>query len=601
MAAALALELALELALLGRVSAQDIRAGENAVVIQGNVTNSPISTGLTPAQLAELKQIAGIASDKRTAEQEQLIGLLREKLSLNEAQITAALNLIGEKNVPSEGIGEKLVEFARKHLQLQKQLEEVSDRYPKLRALRESATALIDAGKFAEARAKIQSEIEKGMDARREAAELTALQALTASLQFQTVEAAALYQAASLLAEGDPELSINYTLSQVRELVNGGDEHTRRDYFRDAQRALEKASSSSAIDRYPVLKRAVNHQLAIVLTASWNLNRSPENFAKAKAAFERSIAEEKVGSQDWIGAKSGLATLLLLQNPDDAIAIYRELLDQGAALDGENKRIVLANLASALASSGSEQGNLDMLREAKQRAEQVIEISPDENDRHKSLYRYNLGNITYQLGILSADPGHLAAAGRYYEEALKLISREAEPLSWALTHQNWGMTFLALGRMTRNGDHFGEAVRHFDEALKVWRRDEPVHGWYDARFKQAQALTEWSALLPDAARLSRSSANLQELKTALPDDDERDDRLVGINTLMGDVSAQTWKLTKDPRYRTAAITSYKEARKHILVPLFDEDALKTAEKREKELSAKIKALGAAASRKTKTR
>jgi hypothetical protein len=89
---------------------QQVKADQGAVAIGGSVSSSTINIGIPPEQLAALVRQATDLSDA----QKKLIANLEGQLDLNQRQIYAALEIVGEANVPPERLAAKLVEFAER-------------------------------------------------------------------------------------------------------------------------------------------------------------------------------------------------------------------------------------------------------------------------------------------------------------------------------------------------------------------------------------------------------------------------------------------------------------------------------------------------------
>ena len=81
----------------------DVKADHGSVAIGGSPVNSPITIiGVPPEKLEGLISERTKQLSERTEEQKQLIGLLKDKLQLNERQVEKALEIVGERNVPPE-------------------------------------------------------------------------------------------------------------------------------------------------------------------------------------------------------------------------------------------------------------------------------------------------------------------------------------------------------------------------------------------------------------------------------------------------------------------------------------------------------------------
>src|SRR5262245_51929808 len=97
------------------VPAQQVRADPGGVAIGGSVSDSTINIGIPPEQLAALIRQAADLSES----QKKLITELEAKFDLNQRQIRAALDILGEKNIPPERLAAKLVEIAERFKDLQ--------------------------------------------------------------------------------------------------------------------------------------------------------------------------------------------------------------------------------------------------------------------------------------------------------------------------------------------------------------------------------------------------------------------------------------------------------------------------------------------------
>ena len=95
--------------------AQQVKADTGGVAIGGNVSGSTINIGIPPEQLAALVRQGADLSEA----QKKLIANLEGQLDINQRQIHAALDILGEKNVAPENLAAKLVEIAERFKALQ--------------------------------------------------------------------------------------------------------------------------------------------------------------------------------------------------------------------------------------------------------------------------------------------------------------------------------------------------------------------------------------------------------------------------------------------------------------------------------------------------
>jgi hypothetical protein len=186
---------------MGAVGAQPrVNAETGGVAIGGSVSGSTINIGIPPEQLAALVRQAADLSES----QNKLIASLEGQLDLNQRQIGAALNILGEKDVPPERLAAKLVEIAERFKDLQTSALAQPGDDPRIAALKADAQKAIDAGELAKADmllAEVETEQRRDLDrlavnaadtsARRGQIALTQLRYIEAAKRF--AEAAAVF------------------------------------------------------------------------------------------------------------------------------------------------------------------------------------------------------------------------------------------------------------------------------------------------------------------------------------------------------------------------------------------------------------------------
>jgi hypothetical protein len=132
-----------------------VRAESGGVAIGGSVSGSTITIGIPPEQLQAL--IGQHAEHSET--QKKLIHRLEADLDLNQLQIRAALDILGERDIPSERLAAKLVEIAERFKGLQATALAQPGDDAKIAALKAEAQKAIDAGDLAKADA-LPAEVE---------------------------------------------------------------------------------------------------------------------------------------------------------------------------------------------------------------------------------------------------------------------------------------------------------------------------------------------------------------------------------------------------------------------------------------------------------
>ena len=146
----------------------------------GNMINSKISVicGIPYEKFEEAVRERTRPLEERNASQSKLVILLEGNLDLNRRQIEEALEIVGERNVPRERVGAKLIEIAGRFRELQVPAPPQPGDTAEVAALKADVQKAIDAGDLAAADlllANIEAEERQARDRRAvNAAETTA-------------------------------------------------------------------------------------------------------------------------------------------------------------------------------------------------------------------------------------------------------------------------------------------------------------------------------------------------------------------------------------------------------------------------------------------
>ena len=126
-----------------------VHAEQGSVAIGGNVSNSTI--GVPYEKLEEAVHSRTKDLEDLSASEKETIVLLKEKLDLNQRQVTSALEIVGEANVPPERLGTKLLEVAAKYKDLQTAAAAQPGDDSKITALKAEAQKAIQDGQLGKA------------------------------------------------------------------------------------------------------------------------------------------------------------------------------------------------------------------------------------------------------------------------------------------------------------------------------------------------------------------------------------------------------------------------------------------------------------------
>jgi tetratricopeptide (TPR) repeat protein len=393
--------------------AQQVKADTGGVAIVGNVSSSTINIGVPAEQLAALVRQAGDLSET----QKKLITKLEGELDLNRRQIHAALDILGEANVPSERLAAKLVEFAERFKVLQATASAQPGDGPAIAAVKGDVQKAIDAGELAKADALLADvETEQRRARNRLAvneADTSARRGAIALARLRYGEAAMHFaNAAAVLPQGsaDEHKRISYLESEANALFQQGDE------FGDNGALL------SAIERYRRLIALTPHE------------GEPLNWAKT---------QNNLGHVLWRLGERERGTAKL----EEAVAAYREALKEWT-----RERVPLNwartqnNLGVALQTLGGRENNTAKLEEAVAAYREALkEWTRERVPLDWARTQNNLGVALEDLGKRENDTSKLEEAITAYREALKERTRERVPLNWARTQNNLGVRLQVLG------------------------------------------------------------------------------------------------------------------------------------------------------------
>ncbi len=99
------------------------------------------------------------------------------------------------------------------------------------------------------------------------------------------------------------------------------------------------------------------------------------------------------------------------------------------------------------------------------------------------------GEANFQIGSIIQSFGNPQEAVRYFQKALDYYSREEEPYTWALIHNNLGLAYLSQP-VTTDEDQIRLAmgIQHLKKALEVFTKDEYPQEWASTTLNYANAL-----------------------------------------------------------------------------------------------------------------
>jgi tetratricopeptide (TPR) repeat protein len=461
-----------------------VEATSCASAIGGNVTASNVSVvcGIPPEVLDAVVKSRTLLLEELVSSHRETISLLKGNLDLNERQIRAALDAVGENNIPPERLADKLVEIAQRFKALQATASAQPGDSPKVIALKGDAQKAIEAGELAKASelfADVVTEETHSLDRLAvNAADTYSRLGEIALIRLRYLEAAKHFaNAAAVFPPGSAheDERIDYLIREARALRQQGDE------FGD------NAALLSAIERYKRLLQLRSRE------------RVPLDWASTQN--DLGIALRALGERE-----SDTTRL------EEAVAAYRESLKQRTR---ERAPLEWAatqnNLGNALHVLGArERGTAKLEESVAAYREALKERTREHLPLQWAMTQNNLGNALRAFGTRERGTTKLKQAVSAYREALQEATRERAPLQWARTQDNLGHALFDLGRRERGTASLEEAVVAYREALKEWTHARVPPYWARTQHHLGDALRVLGQRENDTAKLEDAVAAYRE-------------------------------------------------------------------------------------------
>jgi tetratricopeptide (TPR) repeat protein len=422
-----------------------VKADTGGVAIGGNVSGSTINIGIPPEQLAALVRQATDLSES----QKKLIAKLEGELDLNQRQIHAALDIVGENNVPPERLAAKLVEIAERFKILQETASAQPGDDPKIAALKTDAQKAINAGDLAKADAlllDVETEQTRALDRLVvNAAETSARRGEIALIRLRYGEAAKHFAKAAAVfppQSTHEDKRIAYLEREAGALYLQGHELGDNGALLSAIERRRRLLELIPREREPLQWAMTQHYLGITL---WRLGQRERGTAKL----------------------------------EEAVAAFREALKERTRERAPLPwAVTQTNLGAALRTLGEREGGTERLKAAVTAYREALKVQTRERvPLQWAMTQNNLGVVLATVGKRERGTAKIEAAVAAYREALKERTRERAPLQWARTQDNLGVALVILGKRESGTAKLEEAVAAYREALKERTRERVPLDW----------------------------------------------------------------------------------------------------------------------------
>jgi tetratricopeptide (TPR) repeat protein len=326
------------LLLAGPGGADQTVSAPGGVAVGRDITG-PVTIGVTPEMLADLKR----PWEELSETQKKAIAKLQGELDLNHRQVQSALEIVGEADVPPERLGAKLVEIAKQYENLKSAAAAQPGDDAKITALKADAQKAIQDGQLDKAK-EILAKVEKIQDEALERLALNAAQTASqlgdvALTQLRYPEAAGHFsRAAAKIPQGHDDERWKYLNAEADALYRQGDE------FGD------NAAAGSAIERYRHLAELrprnafprdwamTQMNLGSALEALGERESGPARLTEAVAAYHDALQERTRARVplDWARTQMNLGNALARLGEresgtarfEEAVVAYRDALQE---------------------------------------------------------------------------------------------------------------------------------------------------------------------------------------------------------------------------------------------------------------------------------
>lgn len=140
----------------------------------------------------------------------------------------------------------------------------------------------------------------------------------------------------------------------------------------------------------------------------------------------------------------------------------------------------------------------------------LAKLPPEMTSRERATVHLCHGNLALQRALQLNSPEHLGVAVEAYRAVLGVLTRDADPLGWALANRNLGMALQAIADREDDEKVLDQTVDCFTAALKVFTRERFPRQWGTLKSRLGWVFYKIDLVRGDTERLKQSLAVLQE-------------------------------------------------------------------------------------------
>jgi tetratricopeptide (TPR) repeat protein len=500
-----------------------VRADSFGIAIGGSVTNATIIAGIPQDKVDDLIRERTRPFEELTSAQRETINLLRQTLDLNQRQIYAALEILGEATIPPEKIAAKLVELAERLKQLRDIAAASPGDDPETTSFKHQAEQAISNGDLSLADsllAKVEERQRRTVDKLAvNVANTLAQRGKIALTRFRYLEAGQLFgQAVDLVPRDQQYKQLRKEYMEARASALGNEGLERGD----------TTAAQSAVDQYRELLRMGDNSPDARETITYGLARSLltlsyrdgnlQHMRDAIAALREELNQSdntKPGApriflkQQLAITLTGLGVFEVSESEvllSEAVDLFRSMLSEDYIRESKNTTAqALGALGFALTALASARNDHEIDRDAAETMRQSIaNFDPENQALDWARANAFLGVILAKTGLGTGDRAVLSEAIPYFRASLTKITRDRLPLEWASVQMVYGTALLWLGRETKDSSTLDGSVEALKASHQVLTAANAPTDWAISNCTLGEALLELGKITGDRRFLTEA-------------------------------------------------------------------------------------------------
>lgn len=390
-----------------------------------------------------------------------------EELGVTKAAVDNMLAILKEQKVPPEQLDAKLRDIAERHIDLVRQLHELSksNDEPEITKRREHAATAIEKGDYDRAAELLE--------------EAFAIDRRAIDDQQDALDRRKLSAAKTLGQQGMLErVRLNYRkaakhFSDAASLILASDSNTRIGFLMEQAAALH-AQGRQFGDNLAYVEATKIYRIIL------------DEHPRSAPRIDRAKIQLSLGHTQLLLGTRAIETTWLVR----AVASYEEA---GAILSHDTEKLSWAAAQAGLGAALQNIGKREIGNAKLETALETIYRALEECDRDRAPVQWArtqnyLCDTLTDLGVREGNATRLRKAVDACRLALKEFTRERAPWGWAWTQNSLGRALQSLGQYEGKTEHLEKAVSAHRNSLTEWEQERVPLDWAWAQYSLGNAL-----------------------------------------------------------------------------------------------------------------